>query len=323
MWFDLITCTLPVPGFCKSDKEQNSLSFLVADCFTKLCKSILVFPDSKISRGKPKTIQIVKASSLYNYIFCTRTWYSICKPGQANLHHWNCIEFFDHLQKIFFENNKHSLVKFGWIRVWQLQHHDRKHNSVVSRIKETMLSVFDFVCVSHLACKISWLYRHRTQQVHQAFLNEIAELGEVCKSPPWSQHFDPTLPPITTWKIQPNEVWCLPKGPCDNEALLPFLEVHHAVPLHFQHHVPDRWVNNCASLAEMNVLLQNSCGSLYGPMSSKLARVSLLCHLKTTRTNSKTTSFPIVQQHLHLSDLSCLCGSSTSLSLQRCWPRSF
>lgn len=59
-----------MPGFCKSDKEQNSLSFLVADCFTKLCKSILVFPDSKISRGKPKTIQIVKASSLYNYIFC-------------------------------------------------------------------------------------------------------------------------------------------------------------------------------------------------------------------------------------------------------------
>lgn len=104
-----------MPGFCKSDKEQNSLSFLVADCFTKLCKSILVFPDSKISRGKPKTIQIVKASSLYNYIFCTRPWYSICKPGQANLHHWNCIEFFDHLQKIFFENNKHSLVKFGWI----------------------------------------------------------------------------------------------------------------------------------------------------------------------------------------------------------------
>lgn len=88
-----------MPGFCKSDKEQNSLSFLVADCFTKLCKSILVFPDSKISRGKPKTIQIVKASSLYNYIFCTRPWYSICKPGQANLHHWNCIEFFDHLQK--------------------------------------------------------------------------------------------------------------------------------------------------------------------------------------------------------------------------------
>lgn len=78
-----------MPGFCKSDKEQNSLSFLVADCFTKLCKSILVFPDSKISRGKPKTIQIVKASSLYNYIFCTRPWYSICKPGQANLHHWN------------------------------------------------------------------------------------------------------------------------------------------------------------------------------------------------------------------------------------------
>lgn len=142
--------------------------------------------------------------------------------------------------------------------------------------------------------KISRLYRHRTQQVHQAFLNEIAELGEVCKSPPWSQHFDPTLPPITTWKIQSNEVWCLPKGPCDDEALLPFLELHHAVPLHFQHHVPVRWVSNCASLAEMNVLLQHSCGSLYGPMSSKLARVSLLCHLKTTRTNSKTTSLPIV-----------------------------
>lgn len=123
-------------------------------------------------------------------------------------------------------------------------------------------------------CKISRLYRHRTQQVHQAFLHEIAELGEVCKSPPWSQHFDPTLPPITTWKIQPNEVWCLPKGPCDDEALLPFLELHHAVPLHFQHHVPDRWVNNCASLAEMNVLLQNSCGSLYGPMSSKLASLT-------------------------------------------------
>lgn len=100
-----------------------------------------------------------------------------------------------------------------------------------------------------------------------------------------------------------------------------FLELHDAVPLHFQHHVPNRWVNNCASLAEMNVLLQNSYGSFYGPMSSKLARVSLLCHLKTTRTNSKTTSFPIVQQHLHLSDLSCLCGSSTSLSLQRCWPK--
>lgn len=181
MWFDLITCTLPVPGFCKSDKEQNSLSFLVADCFTKLCKSILVFPDSKISRGKPKTTQIVKASSLYNYIFCTRTWYSICKPnhiswpsmnaateipdqslchcgpllhisfryhipGQVNLHHWNCIEFFDHLQKIFFENNKHFLVKFGWICVWQLQRHDRKQLRCVQNQGDDAVCVWLCMC---------------------------------------------------------------------------------------------------------------------------------------------------------------------------------
>lgn len=214
---------IPVPGFCKSDK-----SFLVADCFTKLCKSILVFPDSKISRGKPKTTQIVKASSLYNYFFCTRTWYSICKPnhiswpsmnaateipdqslchcgpllhisfryhipGQVNLHHWNCIEFFDHLQKNFFENNKHFLVKFGWICVWQLQRHDRKQLRCVQNQGDDAVCVW--LCMCQPPSKLANLCVNagiKTQQVHQAFLNEIAELGEVCKSPPWSQHFDPT-----------------------------------------------------------------------------------------------------------------------------------
>lgn len=41
---------------------EHNLSFLVADCFTKLCKSM--FPDSKIatkfSCGRTKTTQIVK-----------------------------------------------------------------------------------------------------------------------------------------------------------------------------------------------------------------------------------------------------------------------
>lgn len=154
MWFVLITCTLPVPGFCKSDKEQNSLSFLVADCFTALQVYTCIPGQQDLSWNAQDNPDCEGLISLWLHFLYqdvvqhlqTQPYFmtidecsdrnsdqSLCHcglllhksfryhiPGHANLYHWNCIEFFDHLQKNFLANNKHSLVTFGWICVWQL-----------------------------------------------------------------------------------------------------------------------------------------------------------------------------------------------------------
>ena len=63
MTFNLLDVTRAEVLFSNFIAEHN-LSFLVADCFTKLCKSM--FPDSRIalkfSCGRTKTTQIVKHS---------------------------------------------------------------------------------------------------------------------------------------------------------------------------------------------------------------------------------------------------------------------
>lgn len=163
---------------------EHNLSFLVADCFTKLCKSM--FPDSKIatkfSCGRTKTTQIVKRSlspSLHQDVvqhlqtqpfsmaldesndrnsdkslailvryFTDRSYTKflampICNIGTAS-------NIFDHLQQVFLENDIPWSNLVGFVSD-NCSVMTGKHNSVVSRIKEKVPSVFDFGCVCHLA----------------------------------------------------------------------------------------------------------------------------------------------------------------------------
>lgn len=120
------------------------------------CFRIVRSPTSSLVEG-PRQHRLWSAPCLHLF---TRTWYSICRvptifhghrwkqrqefwqvpchpspllhrsvlhqiPGHANLQHWNCIQ---HLwsSPAGFPWEWHSLVKLGWICVWQLQRHDRE-----------------------------------------------------------------------------------------------------------------------------------------------------------------------------------------------------
>ncbi|CAC5395346.1 unnamed protein product [Mytilus coruscus] len=163
---------------------QHNISFLLADCFTKLCKAMLT--DSKIATkfacSRTKTTQIIKKSlapSLHQDVvrdlqtkpFSMATDVSndcncdksltilVCYfPDQAttkfiampicNIE--KASNIFDHFQEVFVDNNIpwENLVSFVSENCSVTT---SRHNSVVTRIKEKCPAVFDFGCVCHLA----------------------------------------------------------------------------------------------------------------------------------------------------------------------------
>lgn len=163
---------------------EHNIPFLVADCFTRLCKAM--FPDSKIaskfSCSRTKTTQIVKRSlapSLHQEVvehlknnpfslaidesndrncdkslailvryFTDRSRTSFLAMPICNI--GTAANIFEHIQQVFIDNNIpwSNLISFMSDNCSVMT---GKNNSVVTRIKEKTPSVFDFGCVCHLA----------------------------------------------------------------------------------------------------------------------------------------------------------------------------
>jgi hypothetical protein len=163
---------------------EHNIPFLVADCFTQLCKAM--FTDSKIaskfSCSRTKTTQIIKRSlapALHEEVVqhLQSKPFSLaidesndrnCDKSLAILVRYfteksetrflampvcnigTAANIFEHLQQVFVDNNIpwSNLVSFMSDNCSVMT---GRNNSVVTRIKEKAPAVFDFGCVCHLA----------------------------------------------------------------------------------------------------------------------------------------------------------------------------